>query len=79
LLRIVFASTLTSVGCGIAAGVALSAALGTILAKWVEGNVRDPMILLAGVLLLALVAGIACAIPARRASDIDPMMALRCE
>jgi ABC-type antimicrobial peptide transport system permease subunit len=79
LLQIVFASTLTSVGGGIVAGVALSVALGTLLAKWAEGNVRDPMILLAGILLLGLVAGIACAIPARLASNVDPMTALRRE
>jgi predicted permease len=78
-LRIVFASTLGSVGGGILAGVALSLALSTILAKWAEGNVRDPVILLTGTLLLSLVAAIACAIPARHASAIDPMTALRCE
>jgi predicted permease len=78
-LRIVFASTVASVGGGIVAGLALSLALSTILAKWAEGNVRDPVILLAGTLLLSLVAAIACAIPARHASAIDPMTALRCE
>jgi ABC-type antimicrobial peptide transport system permease subunit len=61
------------------AGLALSVALSTILAKWAEGSVRDPIILLAGILLLGLVAGIACAIPARHASHVDPMTALRCD
>jgi predicted permease len=78
-LRIVFASTLGSVGSGILAGLALTLAMNTILAKWAEGNSRDPIILLAGALLLTLVSGIACAIPARHASEIDPMAALRCE
>jgi len=78
-LRLVFTSTVASVGGGIVAGLALSLALSTILAKWAEGNVRDPVILLAGTLLLSLVAAIACAIPARHASAIDPMTALRCE
>ena len=78
-LRIVFASTFGSVGSGILAGLALSLALSTILAKWAEGNSRDPIILLAGTLLLSLVSGIACAIPARHASEVDPMTALRCE
>ena len=73
------ASTLVSVGSGIVAGVALALALNTMLAKWAEGNSRDPVILLAGTLLLSLVSGIACAIPARRASESDPMTALRCE
>lgn len=79
LLRIVFRSAFGSVGAGIFAGVALSLALSRIIAKWAEGNVRDPVILLAGVLLLGLVAAIACAIPARHASHVDPMTALRSE
>ncbi len=78
-LRIVFASTLGSVGSGILFGLALTLALNTILAKWAEGNSRDPIILLAGTLLLSVISGIACAIPARRASEVDPMTALRCE
>jgi ABC-type antimicrobial peptide transport system permease subunit len=79
LLTIVFTSTIGSVGGGILAGVVLSLALSTILAKWAEGNVRDPVILLTGIVLLALVATFASAIPARYASAIDPMTALRCE
>jgi hypothetical protein len=79
LLRIVFGSAATSVGGGVLAGVVLSVALSSIFAKWAEGNVRDPVILLAGAILLALVAVAACAIPARHAAAIDPMTALRCE
>ena len=79
LLRIVFGSAATSVGSGILAGVVLSLALSSIFAKWAEGNVRDPVILLAGTVLLALVAAAACTIPARHAAAVDPMTALRCE
>jgi ABC-type antimicrobial peptide transport system permease subunit len=50
-----------------------------ILESWAGGSARDPMILLAGTLLLSLVAMIACAIPARHASGVDPMVALRSE
>lgn len=78
-LRIVFVSTLGSVATGILAGLTLTLATSKILAKWVEGNSRDPIILLAGTLLLSLVSGVACAIPARHASEVDPMTALRCE
>jgi ABC-type lipoprotein release transport system permease subunit len=53
--------------------------LNRMLAKSADGDERDPAILLAGVLLLILVSGIACAMPARRASKVDPMTALRCE
>jgi predicted permease len=79
LLRIVFRSALGSMGAGIFAGVALSLALSQIIAKWAQGNPRDPVILLAGTILLGLVSGLACAIPARRASKVDPIIALRCE
>jgi predicted permease len=79
LLRVVFRSALGSLGAGIFAGVALSLVLSQIIAKWAQGNPRDPVILLAGTILLGLVSGLACAIPARRASKVDPMIALRCE
>ncbi len=78
-LRIVFASTLVTVGSGILIGLALTLALNAILGHWTKGNSRDPMVLLAGAVLLALVSGIACAVPAFRASRADPMAALRCE
>jgi ABC-type antimicrobial peptide transport system permease subunit len=78
-VRIVFASMLVSVGGGLLAGVVFTLALNRILAAWAEGSSRDPIILLAAALVLTLVAGIACALPARRASRVEPMIALRCE
>ena len=78
-LRIVLASMLVSVGGGILGGLVLTFALNKIVAKWIDGSAHAPVNLLAGTLLLGLVAGIACAIPARRASRVDPMAALRCE
>jgi ABC-type antimicrobial peptide transport system permease subunit len=68
-----------SVGSGIAAGLLLALALHKVLGHWAEGSSRDPIILLAVTLLLTLVATIACAVPARRASKVDPMTALRYE
>ena len=79
LLRIVFRSALGSMGAGIFAGVVLSLALSQVIAKWAQGNPRDPVILLAGTIILGLVSALACAIPARRASKVDPIVALRCE
>jgi len=78
-LGIVFASTVTSVGGGIAAGLLLAVALNKVLGHWAEGSARDPFILLAVTGLLGVVAALACAIPARRASVVDPMTALRVE
>ena len=69
-LRIVFASTVVSVGGGVLCGLALTLGLNKIVAQWTDGNAHAPVSLLAGTLLLGLVAGIACAIPARRASGL---------
>ena len=78
-LKIVFASTVSSVGGGIAAGLLLAVALNKVLAHWSEGSVRDPLILLMVTVLMGVVATLACAIPAQRASVVDPMTALRVE
>jgi predicted permease len=76
-MRIVFASTVVSLAGGVVAGVGLSLAFNTVLQRWAKGNSGDPFILVAGVLLLSFVSVIACAVPAWRASQADPMTALR--
>ena len=78
-MRIVFAATVVSVGSGIAAGLALTLMTNRILEAWAGGNARNPMILIGGTLLLILVATVACTLPARQASRVDPMVALRFE
>ncbi|HEY7097136.1 MAG TPA: ABC transporter permease [Terriglobales bacterium] len=78
-LGIVCRSALASLGAGIFAGFGLSLALGKIIATWAQGNPRDPIVLLGGTILLSLVSGLACAIPAHRASKVDPMIAIRYE
>jgi hypothetical protein len=76
-LRIVFESTVLSVGCGMAAGLVLTLSLQRLLAHWAEGSSRDPLVVVAAALLLSLVAAVSCAVPARRASRVDPVTALR--
>ncbi len=78
-LKIVFASTVVSVGSGIVAGIGLILALNKIFAQLAEGSARDPLVLLGVTFLLCLVAAIACSAPARRAVRVDPMTALRYE
>ena len=78
-LSIVALSAGTSVGLGIAAGLALSFGLNSLIARWIESGTRDPIMVLAASGLLILVAVLACVVPARRALAVDPMTALRCE
>jgi putative ABC transport system permease protein len=78
-LGIVALSAGTSVGLGIAAGLALSFGLNRIIDRWIEGGTHDPIMVLAASGLLIAVAVLACLVPARRALSINPMIALRCE
>jgi putative ABC transport system permease protein len=78
-LRLVFTSTAGSVGAGLVVGVILSLALAQAIATWTQETSRDPLILAGVVILLAGAASAACLVPARRASSIDPMAALRYE
>lgn len=69
---------LTLVGIGI--GLAVALALTRVLSGLLFGvNATDPATFAAIVLLLAVVSLIACYIPARRATKVDPMIALRYE
>jgi len=78
-LRIVFLSTVVSVGSGVLIGAALALAMNSVISRWVDFDFRDPILLPAGAVLLTLVSAIACYMPARRAAQVDPMTALRCE
>ena len=50
-----------------------------LIGQWGSSDARDPLLFLAGVEVVSLVAALACAVPARRAMGVDPMLALRCE
>ncbi len=65
---------------GLALGLAASLAAGRLLAEFVYGvGTSDPATLAAVSALLVAVAALAAFLPARRASRIDPMQALRTE
>jgi predicted permease len=63
---------------GVALGLAGALALGRLIASLVYAvTPRDPVTFVSVAALLALVALAACALPARRAARVDPLVALR--
>jgi predicted permease len=77
--RIVLFSTALNVGAGLVAGLLLCIAFNKLSTRWVMESSRNPWILAGVTLILTAAAALACFVPARRASSIDPMEALRYE
>jgi putative ABC transport system permease protein len=76
-LRMVVRQGMTLVVIGIGVGVAGALGLTRVIANLLFGvNAADPLTFAAIALLLALVALLACYLPARRAAKLDPMIAL---
>ena len=78
--RLVLGQGIRPVLGGLVAGVAAALAAGQLISSMLFGTrPRDPAAISAVVVMLLLVAAVACGAPARRASRIDPMAALRDE
>jgi putative ABC transport system permease protein len=67
-------------GIGVLIGIAASFATSTVLASQLYGiTARDPLTLITVIAVVALAGLAACYIPARKATRVDPLIALRYE
>ncbi|HEY7293246.1 MAG TPA: ABC transporter permease [Vicinamibacterales bacterium] len=79
-LRLVVDQGMRPVVAGLIAGVAAALAIGRLIASQLyEISAHNPLLLAVTVTVLGLAALVACVVPARRATVIDPMDALRAE
>ncbi len=80
LLRLIVRQGMTLAVLGITIGLVAAVALTRLMKSLLfEVTASDPATFSLVVALLAAVAAIACYLPARRATKVDPMIALRCE
>jgi ABC-type antimicrobial peptide transport system permease subunit len=79
-LGLVMKESMALVALGVAAGVTIAVAAGRLVATLLFGLApTDPLTLAAAVTVMTGVAALAGFLPARRASRVDPMVALRTE
>ena len=79
-LRMILREGLMLTAVGTVVGMAMSVGLGTLLGTFLyQSNGLDPVVLLGAPAVLGVVSLVACYLPARRASRVDPMVALRWE
>jgi len=79
-LRLIVSQGMRPVVIGLAIGIVSAFALGRLLTSQLyEVSAHNPALLTASTILLAAIALIACLVPARRATHVDPIQALRAQ
>jgi predicted permease len=79
-LTMVLRQGLALVATGLAIGLAAAAAFSSALSAYLFATPpRDPLVLLGVAAVFVLAGGLACLGPARRATSVDPLVALRAE
>ena len=79
-LRLILREVIVLVGAGVAVGVLAALALGRLVESQLFGiQANDPLVMLLAVGVIVSVTALAAYVPARRATGIDPMNALRYE
>jgi len=80
ILRLVVDQGMRPVAFGLAVGLAAAFVLGRLIASQLyQTSAHSPLLLSATTIILALAALLACVVPARRASQLNPVDALRAE
>lgn len=79
-LKLVVGQGMALVGAGVMVGLIGAWALTRVIASLLFGvSPTDPVVFVAAPALLSAIALLACYVPARRATPIDPVVVLRCE
>ena len=78
-LRAALQSTAIAVACGLGIGLMMSLVLNSVLVRWSIPNMDDPFVLAAVVGMLLVTSVAAALVPARRATAIEPAIALKNE